>query len=263
MVSLIMLDTPTWVILLAIFVSTLAASEAGFRVGRRTEFDASLDAPIGIVQSAALALVALLLSLLFTMALGRYHERRALVVHEANAIGTTVLRARTLAPKLSIPLRHDLAAYAAARLEFALADADAPRRKRAADSSDAIAERMWQAASNAARDDPRSTVIPLFLETLNETIDLSAEHAASLRYVIPVGVVAVVTAIVLATSFLTGFGFGRRASRGTIPNVTLALILALAMATLVDLDRPQRGTIHVDLTPLRDAAQSAARAASL
>ena len=48
------------------------------------------------MQAALVGLVALLLAFGLTMAVGRYEARRAAVVLEANAIGTTYLRAQTL-----------------------------------------------------------------------------------------------------------------------------------------------------------------------
>ncbi len=59
--------------------------------------------PVGVVQGALLGLVGLLLAFGLTMAVGRYESRRALVVQEADTIGTTYLRAQLL-PE---PMRSD------------------------------------------------------------------------------------------------------------------------------------------------------------
>ena len=65
----------------------------GRRVGARP--DAEVE-PVGVVQGTLLALVGLLLAFGLTMAVGRYEARRAVVVQEANDIGTTYLRAQLL-----------------------------------------------------------------------------------------------------------------------------------------------------------------------
>ena len=65
--------------------------------GLRRRPDASSE-PIGVVQGALLGLVGLLLAFGLTMAVGRYEARRALVVQEANTIGTTYLP-RPVAPR--------------------------------------------------------------------------------------------------------------------------------------------------------------------
>ena len=66
----------------------------GHRVRHLSE---SLKEPFGVLQGALLGVVALLLAFGLSLAVSRYEDRRANVVHEANAIGTTYLRAQTLA----------------------------------------------------------------------------------------------------------------------------------------------------------------------
>src|SRR5215475_530550 len=56
----------------------------------------ALREPVGTVQGALLALVGLILAFGLTLAIGRYDSRRAAVVDDANAIGTTFLRAQML-----------------------------------------------------------------------------------------------------------------------------------------------------------------------
>jgi hypothetical protein len=50
-----------------------------------------------VLQTALLGVVGLILAFGLALAVGRYEARRAAVVDEANAIGTTYLRAQTLA----------------------------------------------------------------------------------------------------------------------------------------------------------------------
>ena len=74
----------------------VAAAELGFHSGRQRRREtprAATASQLGGVQAAVLGLLALLLGFTFAMSVARYDERRALVVKEANAIGTTYLRA--------------------------------------------------------------------------------------------------------------------------------------------------------------------------
>jgi Zn-dependent protease with chaperone function len=73
--------------------STLLGSFVGHRLRGHAD---TLREPFGVVQAALLGLVALILAFGLTMAVGRYDSRRAAVVADANAIGTTYLRAQTL-----------------------------------------------------------------------------------------------------------------------------------------------------------------------
>jgi hypothetical protein len=71
--------------------TTLLGAFAGRHLRTRTE----LREPFGVLQAALLGLVALILAFGLTMAVDA-DSRRAAVVDEANAIGTTYLRAQTL-----------------------------------------------------------------------------------------------------------------------------------------------------------------------
>ena len=82
---------------LMLFGIVLGTTLLGVLAGRRLRTHAeTLREPFGILQAALLGLVALILAFGLTMAVGRYDSRRAAVVAEANAIGTTYLRAQTL-----------------------------------------------------------------------------------------------------------------------------------------------------------------------
>src|SRR4051795_2617372 len=68
-------------------------SEIGWRLGRRGDGHST---NIGTLESATVGLLALIIGFTFSMALSRFEARRDAVVQEANAIGTTALRARFL-----------------------------------------------------------------------------------------------------------------------------------------------------------------------
>ena len=87
-----------WVILGVSITLFLVAIEAGFRLGRRNRLSVSEHAKsqINTIQGAMLGLLALLLGFTFAMAISRFEVRKQLVLDEANAIGTTFLRAQLL-----------------------------------------------------------------------------------------------------------------------------------------------------------------------
>ena len=68
------------------------------------------------MQAALVGLVALLLAFGLTMAVGRYQARRDAVVLEANAIGTTYLRAQTLSEPMRTESLELLKRYGDARI---------------------------------------------------------------------------------------------------------------------------------------------------
>ena len=86
------------VLALILFAIVFGSTAAGIRIGRSQRHRSEhLREPFAALQAALLGMVALLLAFGLSMAVGRYESRRAAVVSDANAIGTTYLRAQTLA----------------------------------------------------------------------------------------------------------------------------------------------------------------------
>ena len=84
---------------------------AGLLIGRRLrQRHEVLREPFGVLQAALLGVVGLILAFGLSLAVGRYEDRAASVVSEANAIGTTYLRAQLLAEPFAEPLAGAAAA---------------------------------------------------------------------------------------------------------------------------------------------------------
>jgi len=87
-----------WLIVTIVIALFLSAIEIGFRLGRRGKAKGNepTRSQVNVLQAASLGLLALLLGFTFSMALTRFDTRKQLVLDEANAIGTTFLRAQLL-----------------------------------------------------------------------------------------------------------------------------------------------------------------------
>ncbi len=85
-------------IALALFLSMAIAIEAGYRIGRKRQrsVDEAFKTHVNSIAAALLGLLALLLGFTLSLSLTRFDTRSAAVVAEANAIGTTWLRAQLL-----------------------------------------------------------------------------------------------------------------------------------------------------------------------
>src|SRR3974390_1430278 len=106
--------------LLSIFllrsIVILSATEIGRRIGVRRA--ASGGDHIATLESAILSLLALMIGFTFAMALSRFEGRRDAVLNEANAIGTTALRARLLPQPERKEVLKLLKEYVKVRLEI-------------------------------------------------------------------------------------------------------------------------------------------------
>jgi hypothetical protein len=243
-------------------LSIFALSEVGFRLGEHRGSAAEGKDPSWLLEASAYTMLALLLGFSFSMALGRYDARRSTFLREANAINTAFLRAQLLDLKTRAAVRADLRAYVAERLAFARADA-APQQRAIADAnSAALAGDLWNLAIKAATRDPRSTMVPLFVAALNDVINLSSEERAVLTNHIPDVVIVWLLLIALIASVMMGYGFGREGRRALVVKGVFAVMVALVFGLVLDLDRPQRGIIRVNLSPMQRVQQSIESVAS-
>lgn len=240
-------------VLIAVIVALLivAIGTAAYFLVRRHPQPGPNDAPFGVVQASAFALVGLLLGFSFSLAVARFDQRRHVTVSEANAIGTTVLRTDLLRPTIARPMRGLLREYVQTRIEYAAAGTNVEARRAPDQRSRELQAKMWALAVNSGRRDPRPVVVSLFIESLNKTIDASAEQTAALAAEIPDSVIIVVIIVMLLAASLLGAAFGRAARFDWLAFCVFAVILALVVMTILDLDRPQRGFIKVPLDSLK------------
>src|SRR3954466_4282656 len=164
------------VVVAIIFGATVVGIWIGRVLARRRS---GLKEPLGAVQAALVGFVALLLAFGLTMAVGRYEARRAAVVLEANAIGTTYLRAQTL----SEPMRTDsltlLKRYGDARIAVSESVPDSAKFEAASKESVDIQNALWGLAGEALNNAPTASAPRLYVETLNEMIDAHTTRIAA------------------------------------------------------------------------------------
>jgi hypothetical protein len=232
----------------AVAIGTVVGRRLRDRPGIRHE-------PVGVVQGALLGLVGLLLAFGLTMAVGRYDTRRAILVHEADTIGTTFLRAQLLAEPTRSTSLDLLERYADVAVELADQVPDSAQFDAAAARMDELQRELWGLAGNAVTDDPVATAPRLYVETLNEMIDAHADRVASLRNRVPSTVLALQmfgSAVALGALALYLALLGR----GLLTSLAATVVVLLILFISFDLDRPHRGLITVPDRPLAEARAS-------
>jgi len=235
----------------------LAAEEFGFRLRARMRPDSGVveKADIAFVLGAILTLLALLLGFTYAMSQARYDTRRQLVVDEANAIGTAYLRAKTLPEPRSSEIQELLRQYAALRVEIISIKDDTPQRIQEVDSrSKHLHSLLWEHVVALARQTP-NPITSVFIQSLNEMIDLHAKRLAAYRNRVPLSIYLVLFLVSIITMFWLGYYFGRRIQRARIFPLVVALLVGLVMWLILDLDQPRRGIIQASQQSLIDLYQ--------
>ena len=245
--------------MLATALAVLVVSEVAVRYGLRRPKEDRMEGPSSVVEASMYSLLALLLAFSYSLAVGRYDARRAVFIDETNSIGTTYLRTQLLGPVVAAQMRTLLREYIRERLEYVTSEDASPEQALIQDDSAALQRRMWSLAMKEAARDPRSTMIPLLVSSLNETIDLSTKERAALSAHIPDIVLSLLIGLIVVTAGMLGAMFARIRQHAVAPRVVYALALAIAIGLVFDLDRPQRGLIRVNLQAMQTLQQSMER----
>ena len=111
-------DYPLLTFLIALVVLGLSAWFGAGTLRRRRPIDGNALEDFRVVQGAVLTLLALIIGFTFSMAIGRYDQRKNLEEAEANAIGTEYVRADLLPAAEAAKVRTLLRRYTDERILF-------------------------------------------------------------------------------------------------------------------------------------------------
>ena len=198
---------------------------------------------MGTIRDGLFILVSLLLGFSLTMAVARFGERRSLLVEESVSIETTYLRASTLPQPYRDHSRQLLREYVDTRLDLA----DLDRSNEAVSKAKRLQEELWLDASTLAQSD-RTAVTAVYLNSLNETIDLHQKRIAAFENRIPQPVWLLIISVSLIAVFTRG---STLIARFWLTLILLPITIAIVVALIADLDTPSRGLIQLDQRALQ------------
>jgi hypothetical protein len=227
------------------------AMESGYRFGRwrRLRIADEKEQPVGAMVASILGLVALVLGFTFSLAAGRFDARRMAVLEEANAIGTTYLRSRLLPDEQRREVARLLREYVALRIE-AVQTGDA---EGALVRTEEIHEQLWQQATSAAAQDTGSIMTGIFIQSLNDVIDIHAKRILfGLRSRIPLVIWAGLFGLAMLGIASIGYQSGLSATRRSPAMLCLIISFAIVLLLIADLDRGQEGLLQVSQQAMTD-----------
>lgn len=249
--------TNQWLVFWFALALLAIATELSYRFGlhlHRT-YDEGRKSQIGGIQAAVLGLLALLLGFTFAMSVARYETRRNLIVDEANAIGTTYLRASLLPDAQRTRVEGLLQKYADVRLDYFNAANDTAQIEATLDEAATLQRELWTEAVQAAKDAP-TPIVATFITALNEVINLDATRLNALRTHVPGAVWLIVLTVATCGCYLSGYAAGSSGARSAFSSFLLPILISAVIALIVDLDHPRGGLITIKQQPLLDLRSS-------
>jgi hypothetical protein len=242
---------PIWAVYGLTVVFTLAAIELGHWLGKlwqRRNPDEK-EGSMGALAGATLGLLAFLLAFTTGMAVSRFDTRRQLVVSEANAIGTTNLRAGYLDEPHRQEVRDLLREYVDVRLSAT----DIQQLDEIVARSEEIQTSLWSHAETLARANPTSPTMALFIEALNEMIDLhTVRYIAVQNAQLPAGFWFAIYAVTFLTMLLVGIQASFAPRQNFLALLLLALVFGAVIVLIADLSSSREGVLNVSQQAMLD-----------
>jgi hypothetical protein len=195
---------------------------------------------LDLVISSSLTLLALIIGFTFSMAVGRYDQRKDYEEEEANAIGTEYVRADLLQPADAAKVRQLLVEYLDQRMLFYRVR-DEERLEQIGNETTRLQNEMWSVVQGAARAQPTPTMA-LAVAGMNDVLNRQGYTQAAWWNRIPTGAWILMVALAVCCSAVIGYGAHER---GTLLFTLVPLLVSIAFFLIADIDSPRRGVIRV------------------
>ncbi len=239
-----LLDKP-WLVFITVCLALVTAATLGYELSLSTRVneDSHHHEHITGLREGLFVLLALLLGFTVAMVLPRFDERNKLVVDEANAIGTTVLRAELLPEPQrgeTLKLLHE---YVVVRKAFATETLlDRPALDRQTERTKTLQRQLWQELVTVPQQNQAPVIVP-YLQALNAMIDVAETRLAAFENRVPTTVWLIIFLIAVFQSFTIGFSLKRRF---WFSLVVTPLVVAVVLALVANLDSPHTGLIGIE-----------------
>lgn len=242
------ISTPLFVV--ALFIGMLLCLEFGRRIGvlRLEKYPDSARDGLGIVEGAFFGLLSLLIAFSFSGAAARLDQRRALIVEEANDIGTAYLRIDLLSPDSQPPMRDLFRRYLQSRLTIYQKLPDVESAEEELAKSAILQSQIWSQAVAATRNggaEAHPDAGKLLLPAINEMIDITTTRTMAARTHPPFIIFALLFAISLICAFIAGQGLAAAKPRAWTHLVAFALLTCISIFVVLELEYPRKGFVSV------------------
>lgn len=203
-----------------------------------------INIELGSINGALLALLGLILAFTFSMASSRFDTRRQLVIEEANAIGTAILRTDVYPDSVRTALRTSMKVYVEERIAFYQAGMNMKETVRHYLKADSIGKKIWKITADYAKKDYITTRTSELIPALNDMIDITTTRRAAGESTIPDSIMYFLFALCVCSSFLLGYDNKRKIDWVIL--IGFSVMLSITVFTIIDLDRPRSGLINMD-----------------
>jgi hypothetical protein len=193
----------------------------------------------GVLLTAMLTLLGLIIGFTFSMAGTRYDQRKDLEEKEANAIDTEYVRADLLPVDAAEKVRGLLRSYLDQRILFYTYRRDQSRQVN--ETTVKLQAELWEAVKTAGA--IRGSVETLILSGMNDVLNSQGYTQAAWWNRIPPAAWGLMWGIAICCNLMIGFYMRPKDPKSI--RVVMPIVIAVAFFLIADIDSPRHGIIMV------------------
>jgi len=230
------------------FAGTLASLHFGRRLGKRAiQSDGGVASGVGSLEAAVFALLGLLIAFTFSGALDRFNTRRAQIVQEANAIGSSWMYVDLLPAAAQPKMRDTFRAYVDARIATYRQLPDIKGAEAALALSKELQGAIWQQAIDASRlPGARMDTQIVLMPSLQEMFNLSTIRIAATQIHPPAIIYVMLISLAWAAALLAGYQSASDRGYDWLHKIAFAGIVAATVYVILDIEYPRLGFVRID-----------------
>lgn len=241
----------TIVLVLSLFGGLVGAVEVGYRLGKprfvNEPENKDTDRGFGAVDSSVFGVLGLILAFTFTGALGRFDERRELIVEEANAIGTAYLRLDLLPTESQEKLRPLFKNYVQSRVELYQNYGNSEIANLKYEQGLQLQNAIWQQATTLALSTGNPGIISLVSTSMNDMIDVTNLRLQATRTHPPNVVYFLLFTLALTSALLVGYNMSPNTTRSWYHIIIFTVVVSSTIYVILDIEYPRLGFIQIDI----------------
>jgi hypothetical protein len=120
---------------------------------------------------------------------------------------------------------------------------------------DGALEQLWSTISRSASAHPDLAGAHDIVPAANNLMNLATTHGWAIRNHLPSSVIVLLGVCMVISGALVGHASGESGYRHVGPWMALNVLVMLVVFVILDFDRPRRGLINVDQSPLIEARE--------
>jgi hypothetical protein len=198
---------------------------------------------LGVIQTATLTLLALIIGFTFSMAIDRHDQREVLEEGEANAIGTEYLRADFLPTNSAAKTKDLLIQYLDQRILF-YSKQPPEIIVNIRQKTDELQNALWSEILPHTRAN-QSPVMALVVSGMNDVLNSQGYVQSAWWNRIPNTAWMLMTTIAICANLIVGFG-ARNFKKNIGLFIIFPFVIAVSFFLIADIDSPRGGVIRIE-----------------